>query len=217
MDEHFNIEEERECAEPILAKGETLLSTLRQLLTTKHLHLKGQELLFNLSILQDFDQHNTATGHAETVGFKTKVIEFQRDTATYSEKPSFSTYRSDLMKGVKKLMQCLNEEQLMHEKSTPTPSSIVSSSSSYYTVNKLKIKLSRFDGNPLHWNCFGENFEETIKAERGMVESHKKNALIEAMQCPKANEVAETASKSSYSYMLDHLKVVEYHLLMNIH
>ena len=154
LDEHFNIEEERERAEPILAKGETLLSTLRQLLTTKQLHLKGQELLFNLSVLQDLDQLNTATGRAETVEFKTKVIEFQRDTATYSEKPSFSTYRSDLMKGVKRLMQRLNEEQLMHEKSTPTPSSIVSSSSSDYTVNKLKIKLPRFDGNPLHWNSF---------------------------------------------------------------
>ena len=39
-----------------------------------------------------------------------------------------------------------------------------------------------------------------------MVEPHKKNALIEAMQCPKAKEVAETASKGSYSYMLDRLK-----------
>ena len=110
LDEYFNIEEEREHAEPILAKGETLLSTLRQLLTTKQLHLKGQELLFNLSVLQDLDQLNTASVRAETVGFKTKVIEFQKDTATYLEKPSFSTYRSDLMKGVKKLMQCLNEE-----------------------------------------------------------------------------------------------------------
>ena len=206
LDEHFNIEEERERAEPILAKGETLLSTLRQLLTTKQLHLKGQELLFNLSVLQDLDQLNTATGRAETVGFKAKVIEFLRDTATYSEKPSFSTYRSDLMKGLKKLMQRLNEEQLMHEKSTPAPSSIVSSSSSDYTVNKLKIKLPRFDGNHLNWNSFWENFEETIKAERGMIEPHKKNALIEAMQCPKAKEVAETASNGSYSYMLDRLK-----------
>ena len=99
------------------------------------------------------------------------------------------------MKGVKKLIQCLNAEQLMHEKSTPTPSSIVSSSSSDYTVNKLKIKLPHFHGNPLHWNSFWENFEDTIKAERGMVEPHKKNALMEAMQCPKAKEVAETVPK----------------------
>ena len=171
------------------------------------MHLKGQELLFNLSVLQNLDQLNTATGRAETVEFKPKVIEFQRDTATYSEKPSFSTYRSDFMKGVKKLMQRLNEKQLMHEKSTPTPSSIVSSSYSDYIVNKLKIKLPRFDGNTLHWNSFWENFEEIIKAEHGMVEPHKKNALIEAMQCPKAKEVVETESKGSYSYMLDRLSL----------
>ncbi len=205
QDEHFNLEQEQERAEPILAKGEASLTTLHKLFKVKQLHLKGQELLFNLSVLQDLDQLNTITGRAETVEFKSKVMEFHRKTITYSEVSSLSDNRSDLMMGVKKLMQRLNEEQLSHERFTSaSSSSFTSDSPSDYKVNKLKIKLPRFDGNPIHWNSFWENFD--IKAERGMVEPHKKNALIEAMQCPKAREVAETASKGSYSYMLDRLK-----------
>ncbi len=101
-------------------------------------------------------------------------MEFHRDTITYSEVSSLSDNGSDLMMGVKKLMQRLNEEQLSHERFTSASSSFTSDSPSDYKVNKLKIKLPRFDGNPLHWNKFWENFEETIKAERGMVEPHKK-------------------------------------------
>ncbi len=66
---------------------------------------------------------------------------------TYSEVSSLSDNRSDLMMGVKKLMQRLNEEQLSHERCTSASSSFTSDSPSDYKVNKLKIKLPRFDGN----------------------------------------------------------------------
>ncbi len=81
QDEHFNLEQEQERAEPILAKGEASLTTLHKLFKVKQLHLKGQELLFNLSVLQDLDQLNTITGRAEIVEFKSKVMEFHRDTS----------------------------------------------------------------------------------------------------------------------------------------
>lgn len=94
-------------------------------------------------------------------------------------------------------MQRLNNEQLNQENLLLLLHSLVTH---HLTTKSTNSKLSYHQIKTLlHCKNFRENFEEALKTENEMFEPHKKNSLLEVMQCPKAMEVTEIASKKNVS------------------